>query len=107
MPWKECSVVDERLKFVAHHLAGEPMAELCREYGISRKTGYKIFDRYQDSVCSSSDPVSIRVQQEHHQCLSWHAFRPVRNLDLAQPIIACKRDDMLLVGFTSSHYRHG
>ena len=28
-------------------LAGEPMAELCREFGISRKTGYKIFDRYQ------------------------------------------------------------
>jgi Helix-turn-helix domain len=29
-------------------LAGEPMAELCREFGISRKTGYKICDRYQD-----------------------------------------------------------
>ena len=27
-------------------LAGEPMAELCREFGIARKTGYKIFDRY-------------------------------------------------------------
>jgi putative transposase len=24
------------------------MAELCREFGISRKTGYKIFDRYQE-----------------------------------------------------------
>jgi len=49
MPWKECSVMDERLQFVARRLAGEPMAELCREFGISRKTGYKIFDRYQ--VC--------------------------------------------------------
>src|SRR5882724_5806834 len=39
MPWKECSVMDERLQFVA---------ELCREFGISRKTGYKIFDRYQE-----------------------------------------------------------
>src|SRR5438552_11794135 len=29
-------------------LAGEAMAELCREFGISRKTGYKIFDRYQE-----------------------------------------------------------
>src|ERR1700751_1205699 len=48
MPWKECSVMDERLKFVARQLAGEPMAELCREFGISRKTGYKIFDRYQE-----------------------------------------------------------
>jgi transposase len=49
MPWKECSVMDERLQFVARRLAGEPMAELCREFGISLKTGYKIFDRYQES----------------------------------------------------------
>lgn len=42
MRWKECSVMDERLHFVAHRLAGEPMAELCREFGISRKTAYKI-----------------------------------------------------------------
>jgi transposase len=48
MPWKECSVMDERVKFVARRLAGEPMADLCREFGISRKTGYKIFDRYQE-----------------------------------------------------------
>src|SRR6266496_6416577 len=48
MPWKECSVMDERLKFVARRLAGEPMTDLCREFGISRKTGYKIFDRYQE-----------------------------------------------------------
>src|SRR5207253_1378630 len=38
----------ERLQFVARRLAGEAMAELCREFGISRKTGYKIFDRYQE-----------------------------------------------------------
>jgi len=43
MPWKECSVMDERLKFVARRLAGEAMADLYREFGISRKTGYKIF----------------------------------------------------------------
>ena len=41
-------MTDERLQFVARRLAGEPMAELCREFGISRKTGYKIFDRYQE-----------------------------------------------------------
>ena len=38
MPWKECSVTDERMQFVARRLAGEAMAELCREFGISRKT---------------------------------------------------------------------
>jgi hypothetical protein len=40
--------MDERLQFVAHRLAGEPMAELCREFGISRKAGCKIFDRYRE-----------------------------------------------------------
>ena len=47
MPWKECHVMDERLRFVARLLEGEKMAPLCAEFGISRKTGYKIFDRYQ------------------------------------------------------------
>jgi len=48
MPWKECHVMDERLRFVARLLEGEKMAPLCAEFGISRKTGYKIFERYKD-----------------------------------------------------------
>jgi len=40
--------MDERLRFVARRLEGEKMAPLCAEFGISRKTGYKIFDRYRD-----------------------------------------------------------
>ena len=40
--------MDERLRFVARLLDGEKMAPLCQEFGISRKTGYKIFDRYKD-----------------------------------------------------------
>lgn len=48
MPWKECSVMDEKLKFIARLLDGEKMAGLCREFGISRKTGYKIWDRYKE-----------------------------------------------------------
>ncbi len=46
MPWKESSVMGTRLRFVARLLEGEPMSPLCREFGIFRKTGYKIFDRY-------------------------------------------------------------
>jgi putative transposase len=48
MPWKECHVMDERLRFVARLLDGEKMATLCAEFDISRKTGYKIFERYKD-----------------------------------------------------------
>ena len=46
MPWKASSVMEERLRFVARLLDGEAMTEVCREFGISRKTGYKIFGRY-------------------------------------------------------------
>lgn len=49
MPWKECNVMDERLKLVARHMEGEKIAALCREFGISRKTGYKIIERYQET----------------------------------------------------------
>ena len=48
MPWKECSVEDERLRLVARLLDGEPMSDVCRSFGISRKTGYKIFNRYKE-----------------------------------------------------------
>ena len=48
MPWKECSVMDERLRFVSRLLDGEAMSDVCREFGISRKTGYKIFGRYRE-----------------------------------------------------------
>jgi transposase len=48
MPWKECSVMDKRLRFVAQLLDGEAMSEVCCAFGISRKTGYKIFERYKE-----------------------------------------------------------
>ena len=48
MPWKVCDHMDERLRFVAKLLDGENMTAVCREFGISRKTGYKIFNRYKD-----------------------------------------------------------
>jgi len=59
--------MDERLKFVARRLAGEPMAELCREFGISRKTGYKIFERYKDSGVEGLTDRSRRPYRYAHQ----------------------------------------
>jgi len=41
--------MDERMKFVSKILDGEQMSSLCREFGISRKTGYKIWNRYRNS----------------------------------------------------------
>jgi putative transposase len=64
MPWKECHVMDERLRFVARLLDGEKMAPLCAEFGISRKTGYKIYDRYKDG---SGQVFNDRSRRPHRQ----------------------------------------
>jgi hypothetical protein len=37
--------MEEGLRFVARLLEGEGMSEVCRAFEISRKTGYKIFNR--------------------------------------------------------------
>jgi putative transposase len=64
MPWKECHIMDERLRFVARLLEGEQMAPLCAEFGISRKTGYKIFDRYKDCGLSAFTDRSRRPYRQ-------------------------------------------
>jgi len=49
VPWQETCAMDERMKFIGWHLQQEwPMAALCREFGISRKTGYKLVRRYHE-----------------------------------------------------------
>lgn len=46
MPWRECNMMDEKIKFIARLLDGEKLAPLCREFNISRKTGYQIWKKY-------------------------------------------------------------
>jgi transposase-like protein len=47
VPWKEIQVVEQREKFILAHLRGEAsLAQLCREHGVSRKTGYKWVRRF-------------------------------------------------------------
>jgi transposase len=63
MPWAASSVMEERLRFVACLLDGEAMTDVCREFGISRKTGYKIFDRYKEHGLAA---LSDRSRQPVH-----------------------------------------
>jgi putative transposase len=59
--------VDERLRFVARLLDGEKMAVLCREFDISRKTGYKIFNRYKDCGLEGLTDRSRRPYRQANQ----------------------------------------
>lgn len=49
MPWKELSVLKQREEFVREALTQTvPFTELCKQYDISRKTGYKWLQRFED-----------------------------------------------------------
>lgn len=74
--------MEERLRFVARLLEGEPMTEVCRAFGISRKTGYKLLERY---------------RQEGAVALADRSRRPVRYANqlpsqVESLIVACKRE---------------
>jgi putative transposase len=48
MPWNQVTPMDEKTQFIADVLRKEQsISELCERYGISRKTGYKFIQRYQ------------------------------------------------------------
>jgi transposase InsO family protein len=50
MPWKRTDVGEQRVKFVVRAVSGkECMTELCREFGISRPTGYRWRRRFEQS----------------------------------------------------------
>lgn len=65
MPWRETSQMNERLQFMARWTQRdeENFAELCREFGISRKTGYKWVERYEKQGAAGlmERPVGRRV----------------------------------------------
>ena len=49
MPWKETSVMEQRIEFLVRLKQKEaPLAQLCREYGISRETGYTWWRRLEE-----------------------------------------------------------
>ena len=57
--------MDEKLKFVARLLDDEKMAGLCREFGILRPIGYKLFNRYKESglhgLNDHADPIVMPI----------------------------------------------
>ena len=76
--------MDERLRFVARLLDGEKMAALCREFDISRKTGYKIFQRYQDCGLEGLTDRSRRPYRQANQ-LSFQIERLIVQLKRERP----------------------
>ena len=74
--------MEERMRFVLRLKDGESMTDLCREFGISRKTGYKIFDRYQEC---GMEGLTDRARRPHR-----YANRLPEQVEAA--IVAAKRE---------------
>ena len=56
--------MEERIKFISHYLEGElSMSALCREFGISRKTGYKLVGRF---IENQLEGLKDRSRAPHH-----------------------------------------
>jgi putative transposase len=65
MPWKVSDVLDERTRFVLDYERGfHTMAELCRQYGIARKTGYIWVQRYTEQ--------GLEGLQDRPRAPGWH-----------------------------------
>jgi len=74
--------MDERLKFIARLLDGEKMAAVCRDFNVSRKTGYKILKRYNDVGLEGLTDRSRRPYRHANQL-------PVQ---IEMLIVRCKQD---------------
>ena len=66
MPWKELKPMDLKVMFVAEYMTGKhSLSQLCRDYEISRKTGYKWVERYKAEGPSGLDERSRRRPSKH------------------------------------------
>lgn len=101
MPWEEQLPMDQKTQFVSEYLRGTvALAELCRRYNISRKTGYKWTGRYDASGPSGLEdrtrrphtsptqtPDAVRAAiieaRRHHP--TWGAKKLLKVLSAADP----------------------
>jgi transposase InsO family protein len=67
MPWKKRSHLDERMSFIVRAQSGEKVTDLCKEFGISRKTAYKFIGRYEKHGPSGLHDVSRRPHHSPYQ----------------------------------------
>jgi len=65
MPWKETDVLSLRVEFVVRARSGEEsISDLCREFGVSRKTVHKWLSRYEEGRYSALSDRSRRPKRQ-------------------------------------------
>lgn len=128
MPWREIGVEEERLRFVIlANRRGSGFSALCREFGISRPTGYKWLERYREEGAGEvlrersrrplgSPRQTVAVVEEavvelRRQRPDWGARKLVREFqrqhpELACPSVATLHRILLRAGLVAAEDRH-
>jgi transposase len=72
--------VEESMQFVLPLKDGESMASLCREFGISRASGYKVYERYKECRLEGlTDPARIPYRYAKGWLVGPPGFEPGTN----------------------------
>ena len=87
MPWIECKPMNEYLRFIARLLEGEKIAPVCREFGISRVTSYKIYNRYRECGLDALNDRSRSVNR--HRKLTHYRRRILTHPEMVFCINLC------------------
>ena len=85
MPWKKSSIVLERERFALAALRGrKPFVQVCADFGVSRKSGYKWLARYRAAGAAG---LSNRSRRPRHcaRRKPAHWKRAVRQVRRARP----------------------
>lgn len=85
MPWKETDMMKEKRSFIEAMLKQDrPFRELCREWGISEKTGYKWRNRFYEQGYAGLEEES-RATRVHPNALDGETAAELIRLRLAHP----------------------
>jgi transposase len=90
MPWKEVTPMEEMIRFVSLVKTDRyTFTEVCEQFGVSRKTGYKHLGRYEEAGMAGLAPRSHRpLTSPQRQGIGRRTLcqlprrRPARNLRL-------------------------
>ena len=100
MPWKATCAMDERMRFVSACVENElSMTELCRQFGISRETGYKWLHRY-EAVGFAGLTEQSRSPSTHPNATAESVLDALREIRAQRPTYGPKK---LLIVFRRRH----
>jgi len=96
MPWKETTAMNQKIEFVCEWRTGKfTITELCKNFGISRTTAYKIIDRFEKSGYEGLRELS-RTPRKHPNETKDYIVKAILELKAKYPRWGAKKIEKLL-----------